>query len=74
MKRPDASFSYDWARNDPDGSEPSSEQPYDWYSAYGNSLIAEQTYVNRLKEDYTFGFPRNHGIVSQSTNHSDFFR
>ena len=41
---------------------PSPVQPYDWY---GNSLNAQQTYVHRLRDDYTFGFPRNHAIVSQ---------
>ena len=44
---------------------PSPVQPYDWYGAYGHSLNAQQTYVDRLREDYTFGFPRNHAIVSQ---------
>ena len=39
-------------------------QPYDWYKAYGNAPNADQAYVERLKEDYTFGFPKNHSIVS----------
>ena len=38
-------------------------QPYDWYGAYGHSLNADQSYVERLKEDYTFGFPKNHKVV-----------
>ena len=39
-------------------------QPYDWDKAYGNAPNADQAYVERLKEDYTFGFPKNHSIVS----------
>ena len=45
-------------------SGPAPLQPYDWYGAYGNQPSANQSYMERLKEDYTFGFPRNHSIVS----------
>lgn len=38
-------------------------QPYDWYGAYGNAKNADQAYVERLKEDYTFGFPKNHSTI-----------
>lgn len=39
-------------------------QQYDWYGAYGNAINEDQAYVERLKEDYTFGFPKNHSIVN----------
>jgi len=45
-------------------SGPSVLQPYDWYGAYGHQLNTDQTYFQRLKEDYTFGFPNNHSIAS----------
>lgn len=45
-------------------SGPAVVQPYDWYGAYGNEPSPDQAYVERLKEDYTFGFPRNHSVVS----------
>jgi len=45
-------------------SGPAAVQPYDWYSAYGHSPNPDQAYVDRLKEDYTFGFPRNHSTAS----------
>ncbi|XP_046441775.1 sarcosine dehydrogenase, mitochondrial-like isoform X2 [Daphnia pulex] len=40
-------------------------QPYDWYGAYGHAINEDQAYVERLKEDYTFGFPKNHSIIEQ---------
>lgn len=46
-------------------SGPAVLQPYDWYGAYGHQLNADQTYFQRLKEDYTFGFPNNHCIIEQ---------
>lgn len=42
---------------------PAPIQEYDWYGAYGNQLNDDQTYVRRLKEDYTFNFPNNHDAV-----------
>nr|CAG4651589.1 EOG090X014D [Triops cancriformis] len=38
-------------------------QQYDWYGAYGHSLGQNQTYVNRLKDDYTFEFPKQHETI-----------
>lgn len=39
--------------------------PYDWYGAYGNSSNTDQAYVERLKEDYTFDFPKNHAVIEK---------
>nr|CAG4641459.1 EOG090X014D [Eurycercus lamellatus] len=46
-------------------SGPATLQPYDWYGAYGHNPNADQAYVERLKEDYTFGFPRNHSTIKK---------
>ena len=48
----------------PDGT--AAVPPYDWYGAYGHQANADQTYVQRLREDYTFDFPKNHAVVSPS--------
>nr|CAG4644567.1 EOG090X014D [Leptodora kindtii] len=44
---------------------PAPIQEYDWYGAYGNQLNDDQTYVRRLKEDYTFNFPNNHDAIKE---------
>ena len=44
-------------------SGPAPVQPYDWYGAYDNQLNEDQSYVNRLKQDYTFEFPQHHSNV-----------
>lgn len=55
-------------------SGPAVLQAYDWYGAYGHQLNADQTYFQRLKEDYTFGFPNNHSIASFFLNFLFFYQ
>lgn len=47
-------------------SGPAPVQPYDWYGAYGHATNSNKSYYERLKDDYSFGFPKNHSIVSFS--------
>ena len=42
---------------------PAPVQRYDWYGAYDNQPNPDQTYINRLKQDYTFEFPEHHSNV-----------
>jgi len=42
---------------------PAPVQPYDWYGAYDNQPNPDQTYINRLKQDYTFEFPQHHSDI-----------
>ena len=44
-------------------SGPAPVQPYDWYGVYGNSLNENQSYCDRLKQDYTFDFPSSYSDV-----------
>nr|CAD7266528.1 unnamed protein product [Timema shepardi] len=37
---------------------------YDWYGAYGTPRNTDQTYEKLIKGDYTFGFTKNHNLVS----------
>nr|CAG4634617.1 EOG090X014D [Alona affinis] len=46
-------------------SGPAALQPYDWYGAYDHKPSSDQAYVERLKEDYSFGFPRNHSVIEE---------
>ncbi|XP_015921050.1 sarcosine dehydrogenase, mitochondrial [Parasteatoda tepidariorum] len=38
---------------------------YDYYGSYGNSEHKNYAYIERLKEDYTFEFPKNHGTIGK---------
>lgn len=37
--------------------------PYDWYGAYGHPKHEHYPYYDRLRMDYTFGFPKTHEII-----------
>nr|CAG4642302.1 EOG090X014D [Evadne anonyx] len=41
-------------------SGPAPIQPYDWYGVYDNPFNQDQSYLERLKQDYTFDFPSSH--------------
>ena len=45
-------------------SGPSPVGDYDWYGVYGTPLNQDQSYCDRLKQDYTFDFPSNYSEVS----------
>ncbi|GBM72943.1 Sarcosine dehydrogenase, mitochondrial [Araneus ventricosus] len=47
----------------PEGSAPVKE--YDYYGSYGIPEHKDYAYVERLKEDYTFQFPRHHDIIGK---------
>ena len=38
--------------------------PYDYYGSYGLDKHSNYEYQDRLEDDYTFGFPAHHDIVS----------
>lgn len=38
---------------------------YDYYGSYGNTVHRDYQYLERLKMDYTFDFPRHHDIIKQ---------
>lgn len=37
---------------------------YDWYGFYDHVKNDDQRYVRELQKDYTFGFSKNHDLVS----------
>jgi len=46
-------------------SGPSPVGDYDWYGVYGTPLNQDQSYCDRLKQDYTFDFPSNYSEIRQ---------
>ena len=45
----------------PDG--PAPVQEYDYYGAYDNEVHTDHAYANRLRQNYTFDFPKHHEQV-----------
>ena len=39
--------------------------PYDYYGFYGNAQNENNFYKEKLEQDYTFGFPKHHDLVSR---------
>ena len=36
---------------------------YDYYGSYGHEKHANHTYFDKLKQDYTFDFPKQHDVI-----------
>ena len=45
----------------PDG--PAPVESYDYYGAYDNEAHTDHAYADRLRQDYTFDFPKHHEQV-----------
>ena len=38
---------------------------YDFYGSYGHEVHENHVYYDKLKQDYTFGFPEHHDVIGE---------